>query len=309
MEHHHHHGHHHHHHHHGDGSKNILIAFLLNFIFAIIEFVGGYYTNSVAIYSDAIHDLGDSLSLLFSYIAEKLSLKKEDSKYTFGYRRFSVLSAFITGSILFTGSLYVIYEAIQRIMEPEVVKPDGMLYLALLGILVNSIAAYRLSKNSGLNSKMVMLHLLEDLLGWVAVLIVSIILLFKPWYILDSILSILVSAIILKGVYFNLLKVISIFLQKFPSELDLENLHSELSKIQNVKSVHAYKGWSIDSETYYLRFHVCVPEELKMKEVDQLKILIKKVLKEYKIEYSTIEFESQTTAPCDEENLFVSNHS
>ena len=182
-------GHDHSHHHHHHGSKNILVAFFLNAGFAVIELIGGYLTNSVAIYSDALHDFGDSLALLFSYYAEKLSHKDADKKYTFGYRRFSILSAFINGLILLLGSLFVIYEAAQRIMAPEEVVPEGMLGLAILGIAVNSIAAYRLSKDDGVNAKMVMYHLLEDLLGWFAVLIVSIILLFKPWFILDSILS------------------------------------------------------------------------------------------------------------------------
>jgi len=126
---------------------------------------------------------------------------------------------------------------------------------------------------------------------------------------LDSILSIFVSMIILKGVYHNLLKVVSIFLQRFPSELDLETVHNKVSSLDNVKSVHAYKGWSIDSETFYLRFHVCVPEEMKMLEVDRIKNKIKDILKDYHIEYSTIEFESKTDSPCHEENLFIGDHS
>ena len=218
-----------HDHNHYQGSKNILVAFVLNATFSVIELIGGYLTNSVAIYSDALHDFGDSLALLFSYFAEKLSQKEEDENYTFGYRRFSILSAFINGVILLAGSIFVIYEAIGRIMSPEAVKPEGMLGLAILGISVNAFAAYRLSKNEGLNAKMVMYHLLEDLLGWVAVLIVSIILLFKPWFVLDSILSILISLVILRGVYKNLKKVGMIFLQKFPDELELNQILERFS--------------------------------------------------------------------------------
>ncbi len=285
-------GHDHSHHHHHHGSKNILVAFFLNAGFAVIELIGGYLTNSVAIYSDALHDFGDSLALLFSYYAEKLSHKDADKKYTFGYRRFSILSAFINGLILLLGSLFVIYEAAQRIMAPEEVVPEGMLGLAILGIAVNSIAAYRLSKDDGVNAKMVMYHLLEDLLGWFAVLIVSIILLFKPWFILDSILSILISLIILRGVYKNLIKVGLIFLQKFPDELEFEKLKSEVLELELVKDIHAVKGWSIDDTTYYLRFHISVPRETQIGLVDELKIKIKQVLKKYNVAYSTIEFES-----------------
>ncbi len=274
------------------GSKNILVAFYLNATFSILELIGGYLTNSVAIYSDALHDFGDSLALLFSYFAEKLSLKDPDAKFTFGYRRFSILSAFINGVILLSGSLYVIYEAIGRIFSPEVVKAEGMLGLAIIGIIVNSVAAYRLSKDEGINTKMVMYHLLEDLFGWIAVFIVSIILLFKPWYMLDSILSILISLIILRGVYKSLIKVGMIFLQKFPDNLELEKIKEKILEFNLVEDIHAIKGWSIDDETYYLRFHIRVPEDTVIKELDLLKPKIKRILLESNVKYSTLEFES-----------------
>ena len=283
-------GHNHSHHHHG--SENILVAFFLNAGFAVIELIGGYLTNSVAIYSDALHDFGDSLALLFSYFAEKLSHKDADKKFTFGYRRFSILSALINGMILLLGSIFVIYEASQRIMAPEEVSAEGMLGLAILGIAVNSFAAYRLSKDDGMNTKMVMFHLLEDLMGWGAVLVVSVVLLFKPWYVLDSILSILISLIILRGVYKNLMKIGLILLQKFPDELEFEQLKNEVMELDLIKDIHAVKGWSIDDTTYYLRFHVLVPEETKIGAVDSLKVKIKEILKKYNVTYSTIEFES-----------------
>ncbi len=277
-----------------EGDKNILLAFTLNATFSIIELIGGYLTNSVAIYSDALHDFGDSLALLFSYFAEKLSNKEEDSKFTFGYRRFSMLSALINGVILLGGSVFVLYEAFQRIASPQPVKPEGMLALAILGIVVNSFAAYRLSKGTSLNTKMIMYHLLEDLLGWIAVLIVSIILLFKPWYVLDSALSILISLVILRGVYKNLKKVGLIFLQKFPEELELTKIKEEVKGFDLVRDIHAVKGWSIDSETFYLRFHIKVSEDTTMKAVDVLKREIKGILLSHNVKYSTIEFESSS---------------
>ena len=153
------HSHHQHSHHpghdHNDNRGNILLAFFLNAGFALIEFVGGYLTNSVAVYSDALHDLGDSLSLLFSYFAEKIGRKNPDHKYTYGYRRFSVLAALVNGLVLLGGSAYVVYEAILRIRNPEPVEASGMVFLAILGISMNGFAAYRLSLNSGLNSKMI----------------------------------------------------------------------------------------------------------------------------------------------------------
>lgn len=278
--------------------KNILLAFFLNAGFSIVEFIGGYLTNSVAIYSDALHDLGDSLALLFSYYAEKYSNKKPDNKFTFGYRRFSVLSALLNGTILFLGSLFVIYEAIKRFQSPEEVEPTGMLVLAILGIAVNAAAAFRLQKEEGINSKMVMYHLIEDILGWISVFIVSIVLIFKPWFILDSILSILISLIILKGVYKNVMKVFSILLQKFPDKLEIESIKREIETIDPISSVHAIKGWSLDSETHYLRFHVALPDETTIAHIETLRNNIKSILIEHNIEFSTIEFESQNSVHC-----------
>ncbi|EQC45602.1 cation diffusion facilitator family transporter [Bacteriovorax sp. Seq25_V] len=287
----HHHGHGHHHHHHG-GSGNILIAFFLNASFAVVEFIGGYLTNSVAIYSDAIHDLGDSLALLFAYFSEKMGNKAPDENYTYGYKRFSVISALINGVILLTGSLFVIMESIERISNPQPVHPEGMLGLALLGITINGVAAFRLSKDDGLNQRMVMLHLMEDILGWIAVLVVSIVLLFKPWFILDSILSIVISIVILRGVYKNLIGVGEILLQKFPKHLDLEKIYSLIRKIDCVNDVHGIQGFSVDESNISLSFHVSVSGDLKMLEVDKIKKKIKHILVKNQIKFSSIEFES-----------------
>ena len=281
-----------HNHSHNHGSKNILVAFFLNATFAVVELIGGYLTNSVAIYSDALHDFGDSLALLLSYFAEKLSKKKPDAKFTYGYRRFSVLSALINGVILLTGSLFVIYEAVQRLSSPEPVKAEGMLILAFIGIAVNSFAAYRLSKDEGMNQRMVMLHLLEDILGWISVLVVSIILMFKPWYMLDSILSILISIIILRGVYKNLLKVGAIFLQRFPNNIEMKEIENSIINLGLVKDVHAIQGWSIDESTFFLSFHVSVPQNTTIIQLDELKRKIKSILRVKDVHQSSIEFES-----------------
>lgn len=298
-----------HHHHHGSG-KNILIAFFLNATFAVIEFIGGYLTNSVAIYSDALHDLGDALALLFAYFSEKIGNRQADSKYTYGYKRFSVMSALINGVILLIGSIFVIMEAINRIGSPEAVKPEGMIVLAVLGVGVNGFAAFRLSKDDGINQRMVMLHLLEDIYGWIAVFVVSIVLLFKPWYILDSILSIIVSLVILKGVYKNLKSVGEILLQRFPEKIELNDIHEDIKKIESVKDVHSVQGWSVDESNVSLSFHVVVLESLLMKEVDQIKNKIKHILSDHHVKYSSIEFESENydCSPLESEHKHSHKH-
>jgi len=274
-----------------NNQKNILLAFFLNAGFAVVEFVGGYLTNSVAIYSDALHDLGDSMALMFAYIAEKISQKKADRNFTFGYRRFSVLAALINGLILLVGSTFIISEAISRFQNPESIIAEGVIGLAFLGLAVNGFAAYRMSKNSGLNSKMIMYHLLEDILGWCAVLVVSVILLFKPWYFLDSVLSVLIAGIIISGVLKNLLKVSKIFMQTFPDYIDREGLIKELSSLKNVMDVHFVQGWSIDESSFNLTLHVKVPSDLRMSDVDSLRSQMETILKDKNVLYTTIQFE------------------
>lgn len=283
--------HNHNHSHEQNNEKNILLAFFLNAGFAVIEFVGGYLTNSVAIYSDALHDLGDSIALLFSYIAERLSSKKADKQFTFGYRRFSVLAALVNGLILLVGSTFIISEAITRFQNPEPIHAKGVVLLALLGLAVNGFAAYRMSKNSGANSRMIMFHLLEDVLGWCAVLIVSIVLIFKPWYFLDSVLSIIIALIIINGVVKNLYKVSKIFLQAFPANIDREMIVKDILSFKNVLDVHFIQGWSLDDSFFSLSFHVKVSSVLQMKEVDALRLEIESYLRNNHILYTTIQFE------------------
>lgn len=290
---HHHHG---HHHHHNDNQKNILLAFFLNFGFSIVEFVGGYLTNSVAIYSDALHDLGDSVALLFAYFAEKMSQRKPDKKFTFGYRRFSVLAALVNGLILLVGSTFIISEAIQRFQSPEPIHAEGVILLALLGLAVNGFAAFRMSKNSGLNSRMLMFHLLEDILGWSAVLVVSTILLFKPWYILDSILSVIIALIIINGVVKNIFEVSKILMQAFPEKFNRESVLQDLLKFEHVLDIHFIQGWSVDESNYSLSLHVKVPSDMQMRDVDTLRSKMEAYLRDQHVIYSTIQFEGEDCA-------------
>lgn len=283
--------HNHKHSHQENNQQNILLAFFMNAGFAVIEFIGGYLTNSVAIYSDALHDLGDSIALLFAYIAEKISVKKADKNFTFGYRRFSVLAALINGLILFIGSIFIIKEALTRLQHPEPIHVPGVILLALLGLGVNSFAAYRMSKNSGLNSRMIMLHLREDILGWCAVLVVSIVLLFKPWFFLDSVLSILIAIIIINGVIKSLYNVSKIFLQAFPETINREDIIKELLIFENVLDIHFIQGWSLDESNFSMTLHVKVSSNLLMKEVDILRKKMEFYLRDKHIQFTTIQFE------------------
>ena len=202
--------------------KNIFIAFLLNLLFAIIELVGGFVTNSISIISDSVHDFGDALSIGMAYFLEKKSNKKPDKNYTYGYLRYSMLSALLTSTILLVGAVFVIVGAIPRLINPVEVNHDGMLILAILGVVINLIAAAKTSHSHNLNEKAINLHLIEDVLGWVAVLAGSIVIKFTGLYIIDPILSIGITIYILYHVYKNIKEVFNVLLEKAPSDVDLE---------------------------------------------------------------------------------------
>jgi cobalt-zinc-cadmium efflux system protein len=191
------HSHSHHHHHPAEATAALTTAFWLNTAFAILELAGGLYTNSVAITSDALHDFGDSLALGMAYYFQKKSLQKKDQHFSYGYKRFSLLGAFLNSLILIIGSIFILQEAIKRLAHPEQADAKGMIVLAIIGVGVNLAAMLRLRKSGTLNERVVSLHFLEDVLGWIAVLMGSIIMLFTDLPILDPILSILISGYIL----------------------------------------------------------------------------------------------------------------
>jgi len=282
-------------------SKNLGIAFFMNFIFALLEFAGGYWTNSVAITADAIHDLGDSLALLTAWVLQKVSKRGSDNRYNFGYRRFSILGAMITGLLLVLGSVFVVREAWERIQSPEPVYAPGMLLFALLGVAVNGYAAYRLSKGEGLNQRMVFWHMMEDLLGWVAVLIVSVVLMFQPsWTFLDPLLSFGVAALILWNALRSLKSVLKIFLQSRPDHLDDELMEPVFRGLDQVKGWHALRAWSLDGESHVMALHVVMGEDLRLSELTPLRKELKHRLKHLEFQYSHIEFEFEAEDCADE---------
>ncbi|WLR52876.1 cation diffusion facilitator family transporter [Bacillus tianshenii] len=283
-------GHHHHHHHHSS-EGNIKVAFFLNLAFTIIEFIGGFLTNSMAIMSDALHDLGDSLSLGLSWYFQKLSHKKGDTTFSFGYRRFSLLAALINSVILFVGSLYILSEAIPRLLNPEETNAGGMMILAVLGILVNGAAVFRLKSGKSMNEKVVSLHLLEDVLGWVAVLIVSIILMFTNWLFLDPLLSVLITLYIIYNVLKNVKETVMIFLEAVPNDIDLKEIEQRILGVDYVESLHHTHIWSLDGEHHALSTHVVVNEHASKHQIVCIKESIRALKEELHLTHLTIEVE------------------
>jgi len=272
-------------------SGNLKVAFFLNFGFTIIEIAGGFYTNSIAILSDAIHDLGDSLALGLAWILQKLSRKKRDEKFTYGYGRFSLLGAFISSTILILGSVFIISEAIPRLFAPPQPDATGMFWLSILGIGFNGLAYFKLKHGHSMNEKMAAWHLMEDLLGWIAVLVASIVMIFFDLPILDPLLSLFITAFILFKVFKNYWKTISIFLQAKPEKMKVDQIEQTLSGIPGVESVHDIHLWSMDGDYSVMTVHVVVEDETSSDEILRIKDLTRKKTRELNVKHLTIEIE------------------
>ena len=282
-----------HDHNHLHNEENIKVAFFLNLGFALAEIIGGIFTNSMAILADALHDFGDSLSLAFSWRMERLSNKKGDQRYSYGYKRFSLLSALISAIVLLVGSFFVISEAVQRLSNPQPSNAQGMLIFALVGIAVNGYAALRTSHGRNLNSKVISWHMLEDVLGWAAVLVVSIVLLLqkKPTLILDPLLSLAVTAIVLFNVIKNLKKTLSLFLQGVPDSVNIGAIEEEIQKMEMVSGIHHTHVWSLDGEQHVLTTHVVLGEGAKKEQIRAIKSKIKELSERHGLAHTTVEFE------------------
>ena len=277
------------HHHHASG--NIKLAFFLNLGFAAVEIVGGIVTGSTAILADAVHDLGDSFALGQAWYFEKVSLGKSNPRYSYGYKRFSLLGALISTVVLLTSSLFILLQAIPRIFAPNHPNAGGMILLAVAGVTVNGFAMARLSKDKGMNSRVVALHLLEDVLGWVAVLVVAVILYFWDVPVLDPVLAVLITLYILGGVVKNLRALLPVFLQAVPPELDLAVITREIEQLQNIHAVHHAHIWSLDGVHSVFTAHLELNILLDVEEYMQLKDEIRKLVERHGLYHSTVELE------------------
>ena len=282
--------------------KNILIAFLLNLSFSVIEFVGGIITGSVAIVSDSVHDLGDAMSIGASFFLEKKSKKAPDEKYTYGYMRYSVLGSVITTVILLFGSLAVIYNAVERIIKPVEINYDGMIVFAVIGAAVNFLAAYFTKEGDSLNQKAVNLHMLEDVLGWVVVLVGAVIMRFTDITIIDPLMSVGVAVFILVNSLRNLKEVLNIFLEKTPENIDLEKIRAHICSIDGVSDVHHIHLRSLDGYSNYITMHVVATGNSH-----EIKHKVREELSEHGINHATIELE-EVGEHCHEKECRLEHH-
>ena len=282
--------------------RNILIAFILNLFFSIFEFVGGIFTGSVAILSDAIHDIGDAASIGISYFLERKSKKQPDSNYTYGYLRYSVLGSIITTLILLFGSAAVIYNAVLRIITPAEINYNGMIIFAVFGVAVNFIAAMVTKDGGSLNQKAVNLHMLEDVLGWAVVLVGAVVMRFTDFSIIDPILSIAVAAFILINAIKNLKEILDLFLEKIPHGIEIEEIKEHLLEIEGVLDVHHIHIWSMDGQNNYATMHIVTNENS-----GDIKHKVRHELSEHNIGHATLEIEAEGEN-CHEQNCIIDLH-
>ena len=268
--------------------KNIFIAFILNLAFSIFEFFGGIFTGSVAIISDAVHDIGDAMSIGLSFFLEKKSKRQPDDKYTYGYARYSVLGGAITTLILLVGSVAVIYNAVHRIFNPVEINYNGMIIFAIVGVCVNLAAAFFTREGGSLNQRAVNLHMLEDVLGWIVVLIGAIVMRFTDFYIIDPIMSICVAVFILINAVRGFKEIIDLFLEKTPRGIDMDEILEHIRHIDGVIGVHHIHVRSIDGKKNYATMHVVVDGDHK-----KIKAKIREELSEHGICHATLELEAE----------------
>tara|TARA_R110002096_G_scaffold200639_3_gene384635 strand:+ start:9701 stop:10579 length:879 start_codon:yes stop_codon:yes gene_type:complete len=278
-----------HDHHHPSSSENLKIAFFLNFGFTILEIAGGFWTNSIAILTDSVHDLGDSISLGLAWYFERLSVRHRDAQHTYGYRRFRLMGGLITGLMLLAGLGFVLYHAIGRLADPQEVHAPGMIGLAILGVVFNGAAVLRMKHGHSLTERLVNWHLLEDTLGWMAVLIGAAVMAIWKLPIVDPLLSIGISVFVLWNVVRNLSKVFAVILQRTPEGFDADEFEREAGELDGIESLHHIHCWTIDGESHVLTAHLVLDHQVT--DIPGLKGKVRALLDGKGFEHVTLETE------------------
>ncbi len=282
-------------------NKALTTAFLLNLLFAIAELVGGFYTNSLAILSNGLHDVGDSISLGIAWIFDRLSKQERTHTFSYGYKRFSLVSALLNSIILLIGSFFILSEAIPRLSSPQHSNADGMFVFALVGVCINLVAYVRLKRGKTMNEQVSALHLLDDVLGLSSVLVISVIIKVFDIHILDPILSILITMYLLSKVLQNLKKTLSIFLQSVPENVDLPLIEKHVLTIPNVMKMHDTHVWSLDGESNVFTTHLVVPNDTSHEEMVRVKNQAKEYIQKQNVSHVTIEI------GCEDEACLLDN--
>jgi cobalt-zinc-cadmium efflux system protein len=250
-------------------ARNIGFAFWLNLSFAVIELVGGMYTQSLAVMSDALHDFGDAISLGIGYFLQRKSAEGPSESYSYGLRRLSLLSALLTGIVISGGAVYIVIESVLSFREPRAPHGLGMMVLAIFGMAMNGLAAWRLGHGHTHNEKMMQWHLVEDILGWVAVFIGSLGIQVFGWNWLDPVLAFAISIFVLYNVIRRLGDTLALFLQGSPNPEALRVFRENVEKLAGVDETHDVHFWSLDGVRHVLSLHVVLEDLDKSAEMKE----------------------------------------
>ena len=267
----------------------VWVAFFLNLTYAIVEFIAGGVFGSSAVLADSVHDLGDAISIGISAFLETISNREEDRQYTLGYKRFSLLGALVTAVILITGSILVILENTTKLFNPQPVNDEGILWLGMIAVTINVLASLVVRKGQTKNESILSLHFLEDTLGWLAVILMAIVLRFTDWYILDPLLSLVISIFILIKAIPRFWSTLKIFLDAVPEGVDIKQVMSDLEGLDNVASLNQLNLWTMDGLEKNAIVHVCLEE---IEHIEYCKESIRNLLKDYGFQNVTIEVDA-----------------
>ena len=267
----------------------VWVAFFLNLSYAIVEFIAGGIFGSSAVLADSVHDLGDAIAIGLSAFLETISNREEDSRYTLGYKRFSLLGALVTAVILMTGSVLVILENLTKLFHPKPVNDEGILWLGIIAVSINLLSSLVVRKGKTKNESILSLHFLEDTLGWIAVILMAIILRFTDWYILDPLLSLVISFFILSKAIPRFWSTLKIFLDAVPEGVETGDLEKDLGALINVKSVNQLSIWSMDGLENNAIIHLCLEDWDQMMET---KNQVRQLLEERGVQNITIEVDT-----------------
>ena len=291
---------HHHHHHHTDNKKVLGLSFLIITAFMIIEVIGGIWTNSLALLSDAGHMLSDSISLAIALLAFQFSSQAPDANKTFGSKRFEILAAIINGVTLIVIALYIFIEAIQRFIDPPAVATTGMLIISVLGLLVNILVAWIMTRGGGhehnLNMRGAYLHVLSDMLGSVGAIAAALLIMFFGWGWADPLASIIVAILVLRSGYYVTKASVHVLMEGTPSDVDIDEVVSTIQTNEAVLGLHDLHIWSITSGYNALSCHVVVKEDMTVRESESIREQIDHDLKHVGIDHATIQVETDQHA-------------
>ncbi|MEW5826015.1 MAG: cation diffusion facilitator family transporter [Candidatus Bipolaricaulota bacterium] len=283
---------------HGAAERRIGFAFALNLAFAVVEVAGALLTRSTAVLADGLHDAGDALALALSWRLERIAQRQGDERFTFGYRRFSLLGALSLSVFLLVGGVFVVLEAVPKLLAPGNPEPRGMMMLAGAGILVNGVAAWRLHGGGSLHERLVTWHLLEDVLGWAAVLVTASLMIWFDLPILDPILSLAITGVVAWNVVRRLRQTLVVLLQGVPGGVTIGEIEDAMRAVPGVCDVHHVHVWSQDGEHHVLTGHVVIASADFNNAVDETRRRVKEELRRQGIEHATLEFESRDGPPC-----------